>query len=483
MVIAATFQHLLSKQEHPRDVPTRASAWNSRLADHGVRYVRVQWVDLTNTVRFQVIPATRFAQLCEKARPGIPMTARTLGFINISFAKGFGETGEHLYVFDLDSFRICTYAPGHAVVMGWFQLETPSPEGSLAVGICPRTLLHKTVSYRCWTKAGLTFLCGFESEFILLGATSPEPDPLTREGWCRAANLRTGSVQSIVIEEIADNLQEARIELQTYHVEGAAGQFEVVTGPLQPLEAADALVYTRETIHNTASKHGLRATFAPRVKMNSFGSGQHVHISVHSSDASDTDPYARADAVKAPTLTNTERSFVQALVNHLPALCALMLPTPCSYWRVQDGISSGGTYACWGAENKESPIRVCGEKGSHHIEVKIPDATANPYVMLAGLLAVGVQGVRSGAEMTAGNCMKSVVSMSDEERQQVGMENAKRLPRTVEDARRLFKEDGVLREALGDSFIAKYISVNESLEEFMTMPTEEEVVRHLVEHF
>lgn len=154
------------------------------------------------------------------------------------------------------------------------------------------------------------FLCGFESEFILLGATSPEPDPLTKEGWCSAASLRTGSVQSVVIEEIAVSLQEAGIELQTYHVEGAAGQFEVVTGPLQPLEAADALVYTRETIHNTASKYGLRATFAPRVEMNSFGSGQHVHISAHSSDASDTDPYARADAAQAPTLTNTERSFV-----------------------------------------------------------------------------------------------------------------------------------------------------------------------------
>ena len=43
------------------------------------------------------------------------------------------------------------------------------------------------------------------------------------------------------------------------------GQYEIVTGPLPPLEAADAVVFTRETIINIASKHGLHATFSPRV--------------------------------------------------------------------------------------------------------------------------------------------------------------------------------------------------------------------------
>ena len=50
-----------------------------------------------------------------------------------------------------------------------------------------------------------------------------------------------------------------------YHSEAAPGQYEVVTGPLPPLQAVDALVHTRETIFNIASKHGLRATLAPRV--------------------------------------------------------------------------------------------------------------------------------------------------------------------------------------------------------------------------
>ena len=45
-------------------------------------------------------------------------------------------------------------------------------------------------------------------------------------------------------------------------------QYEIVTGPLPPLEAADAVVFTRETIINIAAKHGLHATFSPRVYSN-----------------------------------------------------------------------------------------------------------------------------------------------------------------------------------------------------------------------
>ncbi|KZT64593.1 glutamine synthetase/guanido kinase [Daedalea quercina L-15889] len=450
-----------------------------------IKYVRVQWVDFSNTLRFHVIPAPEFSRLCKDARPSMRVTARTLGLVNLRFAKGFDDTAERLYVFDLDSFRVCAYAPGHASVMGWFQRKTPSPEGDLVQDTCPRTLLQRVVR-DAKTKAGFTFLCGFESEFILLSTTSSEPIPIVEEGWCSSAKLRTGSVHSVVLEEIADSLQTAGIEVLTYHAEGAAGQFEVVTGPLPPLEAVDTLVHTRETIYNVASKHGLRATFAPRVSMKGVGSGQHVHISLKSSRAF-PDPDTSAEIVKAPTLTFTVRSFLQGLVEHLPALCALMLPTPQSYWRVRDGISSGGTYACWGAENKEVPLRLCGDKGSHRVEVKTPDGTSNPYLVVASLLAAGVHGVLTGEKLKVGNCVKPVACMNNEEKKKAGIDDASKLPRSIQEARKLFEEDDVLREVLRDDCVDKYISVNECctqlLGEFMAKPLEEESVNHLLKYY
>jgi glutamine synthetase len=77
-----------------------------------------------------------------------------------------------------------------------------------------------------------------------------------------------------ILEEVARALEGAEIELQMIHAEAAPGQFEVVTGPLPPLEAADALIFTRETIANIANKYGLHATLAPRV----FDNSCNVHL-------------------------------------------------------------------------------------------------------------------------------------------------------------------------------------------------------------
>lgn len=76
------------------------------------------------------------------------------------------------------------------------------------------------------------------------------------------------------MEEIANALQVpgCGVELQMYHAEAAPGQYEVVTGPLPPLQAVDALIHTRETIFNVASKYGLRATLAPRVFLDNCAS-------------------------------------------------------------------------------------------------------------------------------------------------------------------------------------------------------------------
>ena len=112
---------------------------------------------------------------------------------------------------------------------------------------------------------GYSFLVGVETEFMLLKSTEPEIVPVDYHDWSRSNATLAGSVGSKVLEEIADSLQTAGLELEMYHAEAGPGQYEVVIGPMEPLEAADALVFTRETIYNVANKHGCKATLAPRV--------------------------------------------------------------------------------------------------------------------------------------------------------------------------------------------------------------------------
>lgn len=196
------------------------------LADREVNYVRIQWVDLINSVRFRILPVSYFIRLCETARPGVCLSKATLGLVGIGMAEGFIGTGEYLYAIDLSSFRLCPYAPGHAVVMGWFQEKIPPPGGTLAAPLCPRTLLQNVLD-EAKAKAGLSFLAGFEHEFILLSATSPKLVTVNDAGYSCSAKSRTGTVEYVVMEEIADALQAAGIELQMVHAEAAPGQVDL----------------------------------------------------------------------------------------------------------------------------------------------------------------------------------------------------------------------------------------------------------------
>ncbi|OCH86577.1 FLU1-II protein [Obba rivulosa] len=451
----------------------------ARLTLHGIRYVRITWVDFSNTVRFRVLPVSYFRKLLDTSRPGVCLAKVTLGIVGILLAEGFLGTGEDLYVIDVSTFRVCAYAPGHASVMGCFQEKLPSPTAGPTIDFCPRTLV-KRIADEAYAKAGLSFLVGFESEFIILSETSPKPIAVNNADWSCAAKLFSGSKETVILEEIADTLQAGGIELQMYHAEAAPGQFEVVTGPLPPLEAADALVFTRQTIYNVTNKHGYRATFAPRLHKDNCGSAAHMHLSVHSSRPS---PASRADASRAPTLSPTERSFLQSLLTHLPAVCALTLPTRASYARMVDGIWAGGTYAAWGTDNREAPVRLCGPPGHHHFELKCVDGTSTPHIAIAGVIAAGVRGVLDGALLATGDCKIPVALMDEAQRREVGQENPGRLPRILEDAREFLAGDEVLREGLGADFVEKYLAVNKVLDQFLKEDTEDAAIVRLVEYY
>lgn len=189
----------------------------------GVKFIRITWVDWINNIRYRVIPRPYFKKLLESARPGVSLAKVVFGLVFLALAPGFSGTGEYQYVLDQSSFRLSPYAPGHASVMGFFQNKLPTPETGLVVPYCPRTLLKRIVQ-RAQDEAGVSYLVGFESEFILLSATKPQIVPVNEADWSVSSKLPSGSVEARVLEEIAEKLAEAGIELQMYHAEAAPGQ-------------------------------------------------------------------------------------------------------------------------------------------------------------------------------------------------------------------------------------------------------------------
>ncbi|KAG6845088.1 hypothetical protein H0H87_000993 [Tephrocybe sp. NHM501043] len=370
-------------------------------------------------------------------------------------APGFAPTGEYLYVPDLSTIRICPYSPGEVVVLGWFHEKTPYPgidnKLTLNVSLCPRATLQRVVKES--SNAGINYLVGFESEFILLKSTKPV-EAASNHSWTATNGFPSGSVVAKTLKEIADGIQSSGIELQMYHAEAAPGQYEMVTGPLPPLEAADALVHTREIIYNTAAKHGLRATFAPRIYMDSAGSSAHTHISVHSKNNE-----------KVPDkLSPVESSFLASVLDNLPALTAITLPTQASYKRMADGVWSGGTYVNWGTENREAPVRLSNatSPSSRNFEMRFVDGTANPHLALAGILGAGFVGIRDKAELKAKDCPgpKTAAQMTEDERQAFGI--TQRMSLTWEEARRNLEDNKILKDSvLGVELTEKFLAVNQ----------------------
>ncbi|KAJ7490936.1 hypothetical protein FB451DRAFT_1221483 [Mycena latifolia] len=403
----------------------------------GIRFIRFQFVDLTNNVRYRVIPITYFEKILHSPRPSICFLTAGLG------------------------------VPGHASILGWFEDKVQVVgKPSMQAELCPRRILRQ-VTETARAASEVEFLVGFETEFILLTSTSPITTVHNLQGYSNSLALPTGSLAERVLEEIVTALELSGVEVQMYHAEAAPGQYEIVTGPLPPLQAVDALVHTRETIYNVASKHGLRATMAPRIHEYSCGSAAHAHISVHSTTSGD-------QSSKRTEFTVLESGFLAGLLEHLPATLPFTLPLPASYKRMVDGIFSGGTFICWGTDNREVPIRLCHatSPASRNFEVKTIDGTANPYLALAALLGAGHDGIRSGSALAMKDCVgPSAAERGEEGRKALGI--SERMPLSWEEARQKLLGSVVMRGIFGTSVIDKYLSVNELMAKALDAPQQE----------
>ncbi|KAJ6468420.1 hypothetical protein C8R45DRAFT_1018695 [Mycena sanguinolenta] len=460
----------------PRSVP--ACKWDAGELDSlGCSYVRIYWVDLVNTRRCRILPLEYFKALLQSNRPGVNLTKVCLGLVYLTTAPNFSPIGEYIYTLDTATLKPCPFAPGHWAVLGQFEEKTPilSARGTLSVevNLCPRTLLRRIVEEM--KQVNIECLVGFESEFILLKSAN-SVEPVNIHDWSASVGLLAGSVEALVLQEIADSLRTAGIALEMFHPEAAPGQYEVVTGPLGPMEAADALIYTREIIVQTAAKHGLHATFAPRPFMTSAGSSAHTHISVHST-IGEPKPVDKMSA--------HESVFLAGLLAHLPAIAALTLPTSASYKRMVDGVWSGGTYVCYGTENREAPVRLTNatSPSSRNFEVRCVDGTSNPHLALAALLAGGLIGIRDKMGLEIQDCgSKSAAEMEDEELRAFGI--TARMPLSIAQARTALGQDSALCEVLGKDMVDIYLSVNKTLENALTSdPNESRQLVQLIKFY
>jgi glutamine synthetase len=215
------------------------------------------------------------------------------------------------------------------------------------------------------------------------------------------------------------------------------------------LVTADRHAFFKYMVKSIAEKHGLRATFMPKPFIDLTGSGCHAHVSLWRGDEN-----VFADAGGELGLSALAYQFLGGVLGHAEALCALTNPTVNSYKRINaPATTSGATWApntvTYGGNNRTHMIRI---PDAGRFEFRLADGAANPYLLQAGLLAAGLDGLarktdpgkRLDIDMyTLGHTVADV----------------RRLPLNLLDALRAFAADGALREALGAPFADAYVKL------------------------
>ncbi len=312
-------------------------------------------------------------------------------------------------------------------------------------------------------ETGLRFTAAFEHEFLLTGPTLPLTTPFSM------AAMREAPV---FIRDLAKALMAAGVEPETLEPEYGVRQYEVSTAPAVGAAAGDRCIITREVIREVARRLGYKASFSPKPTPTSVGNGAHIHFSFLDRDGRNAayDPEGPGGAAKVA------QHFIAGLVKHLPAICALIASSPVSYLRLGPHHWSCG-YASFGIQNREAAVRICPsperdpakKAKAFNMELRAPDATANPYLVIGAMIRAGLEGIRGKLPLPeAVDCDPS--DLSEAERQARGIEP---LPDSLEAALAILEADPVARGWMPATMYASYVAVKrKEIEMFAGQTTE-----------
>lgn len=373
-----------------------------------IEFVFVQWLDFLGMMRSRCLPVSELEKLVKQGER-IAISNGNLGTIQNDTMSSVCNPVGAIYVepdASMASLRpMQDQGPvkNAATIMSRFLDENGKP-----LNLCPRSSLQGFVEF-FEEEYHVQFLVGFEIEITFCKRTPPGSEetfePLdTIHAWGTFSDEQYINSISLMLH-ITRALQKIGVEVQQMHSEAGAGQYEFVLPPLPPIQAVDTLIQARQCITQIAAAHGLRATCHPQ-PFPGIGTAAHAHISFNSKSLSPDE------------LGKVEKTFMAAILRHMPALCAFTMPQLASYGRVVDDSWTGGTWIAWGTQNREVPLR---KSGPLRWEIRFLDGCANMYLALAAIFAAGLRGVRHGEEMKLQDCQSTSCNQLTVDRRQLGL--------------------------------------------------------------
>ena len=187
------------------------------------------------------------------------------------------------------------------------------------------------------------------------------------------------------------------------------------------------------------------------------------------------------DPQQSNGISNEAGAFIAGVLDHLPALCAITIPSINSYRRIRPHFWAGA-FRAWGTQNREAAVRICKNQegtSASRIEYKISDASANPYIALGALIAAGLDGLQRSLKLPE-EVTQDPGLIPEADRNAKGIDL---LPQNLSEAIDALRKDEVLLEALGEALATSFIAVRQKEWEKLKDKSLEEEVNLLVERY
>ncbi len=348
------------------------------LQDAGVHTLLVQFTDAQGCAKGKLVP---LAHLDEVLQTGAGFAGPSI------WGTGLPRTGpraEYWARGDASTAMPLPWLPGVARIVGDGYVAGQPFEA------CPRQVLRRALAPL--TERGWSLRIGIEPEFFLLrrGATggwepADQHDRLDKPSY----DLKSLPRQMGFLQALQQALGGCGLDVLQIDHEDAHGQYEVNFAHDDALASCDHLMLFKLAAQALAEARGMVFSMMPKPFADQPGSGLHFHVSLWEGTRCLFDPEKPTDS-----LSPLGRHFIAGLLAHAPALCALAAPTVNSYKRLTVGESLSGTswapaYIAHGPNNRTALVRTLPGR----FEWRLPDASANPYLAAAAMVAAGLDGI------------------------------------------------------------------------------------------
>jgi len=190
--------------------------------------------------------------------------------------------------------------------------------------------------------------------------------------------------------EMVKVMKEMGLPMDKHHHEVAASQHELGMMFSTLIDTADNVQVFKYVTHQVAHTYGKTATFMPKPVADDNGSGMHVHQSIWKDGEPTFAGGSYAD------LSETALYYIGGIIKHAKAINAFTNPSTNSYKRLVPGFEAPVLLA-YSARNRSASCRIPygTSPKAKRIEIRFPDATANPYYAFAAMLMAGLDGIKN----------------------------------------------------------------------------------------